>query len=494
MISPLWRSGRIFSLRTNMQGKIWAILGNFVSIAGILGAEVTDGLWNGKPWEREALSEGVEKSDPAALAEWAYCTREGWGGLKYDEGKIFRFAERAAEGGSLLGDAILGRCYLQSDGVEKDENRALELARKSAEGGHPLGFNGIGHIHFSGQAGLPRNLEKGIEMWDKAIEGGCVISRENRFLFGYHKLGSDEVIKETVTVLRDFQGMGAARMVLTLLNKGTRSSLLDAEIQKLALDRIKSAVAAGHLDSMTALGVHYTYQDRDIDGLPLILRGAAQPDSHRSGVAFHYALGLSDSRRGSSVGQDATIYRLAREAFGAGNETRFVAQWTANSYLIPWEEKPVQPELASPAIEILKITPDRDSREAIGRFYGTPENNSHYDPKRAAANLIYSIRVRPQMLEFLARVQVEGEPENLDLVRGYAALQQALKAQRNTSKWLSKSKPLVEKKMSPEQLEEAAQLIEEGYPTGPKFQDEAIAALKEYGDLPQEVAPKNPGR
>ena len=40
--------------------------------------EISDGLWNGKPWEKAELEEAVAFGDAQALAEWAYWSRVAW--------------------------------------------------------------------------------------------------------------------------------------------------------------------------------------------------------------------------------------------------------------------------------------------------------------------------------------------------------------------------------------------------------------------------------
>ncbi|YCM42295.1 tetratricopeptide repeat protein [Verrucomicrobiaceae bacterium 227] len=453
-----------------------------------LGTGFPDGLWNGKPWATEKILEGVEKEDPQALAEWAYCSRDGWGGIKVDEEQIFKHAERSAQTGNDLGAAILARCYLKGKGVAKDEKMGLEITMTAAEKGHPLALNNLANYHLLGRAGLKVDLEQSLIYRDQAIEGGCVLARENRFFLGYQKSGGvtmdqAEVIQEAVAVLQEGNGLMAASLILRLQNDQIKSPLLTAKVMALALKRIQAAVEMGHTKSMSTLGVYYTHHNRENEGIPLILRGAQKPDLYSSTIAFRYSIGTEDSKRAGSMAQNTTIYRLAREAFNEGSRLESVTRSFANSHLYWWEGIPIQPDTAEPAIQLLRKTKSRYNRLTIGRFYSTSKNNSFYDVKRGTTNNIYAAADYPSALELLSQNLLLGKPENIDRVRGYAALTRGL--EKFPTKWLRESKEPVEKKMSPEQLAESAELIKRGYPHAEEFQREAIARLIELGDLPE---------
>ena len=457
--------------------------------------EISDGLWNGKPWEKAELEEAVAFGDAQALAEWAYWSRVAWGGVKPDQKKLFLYATRSAALGNPMGQAILARCYLEGEGVAKDEEGGLKLAHQAAEAGHPLGLKNLANCHFGGQAGLEIDLKKGNGFEQEAMDGGCVIARENcvrRIFYGFdgHVRNKKSAFQMAIPILMEKHSNVAAEFILQYAGERAFQNPAQEELIKKAEERLMMGVKVKHLNSMVALGRYYSQVGRADEGMPLILEAAQNPHFFASTVAHDFAIGEYNLRRAGTIGETPTIYRLARESYSKGNRHFRVLDSVAKSYLYPWENHEVQPEKAKPIIDALAETQSAPAHVLYGVFFCMQKNNRYFDRKRGHAHFFYSASKRGGALYGLVQDLAPSDAlEKGDIVSAYAANYAAIRRNQGSdrSKLMALQKR-IEKLLSPEQMKEAKDLIKRGYPLKEEFQKAAIETLKEYGDLPPDAA------
>ncbi|MGJ8695821.1 MAG: tetratricopeptide repeat protein [Verrucomicrobiaceae bacterium] len=459
-------------------------------VGGGAWGEVRDGLWNGKPLSEEVVMEGVRTGDAEALAEWAYWARVGWGGVGPDEGAVFFAAARSAAMGSAYGKAILSRCYLVGQGVGKDEVRGLALARESAEAGHPLGMKNLANCYLAGAGGLEADFEKGLALTEEAAGLGCVVARENLMKAHFYgkwgmKVDQAEGVRRAVEIVRDGQGIEAAFLIARYHRDNRRDRRLTEEVLMQVWRRIERSSDAGGVEAMARMGRYLCETERDEEGVPLILKAAGKPHHFASAIAFDYASGGTFSRGAGTVGEYATVYRFARDAYESGNEHENILASLAESFFHQWGEGEPSAVKAEPFVRKLAVKKGRRADEMLGRLYVLPGANPFRDQARGVAHLVLGVRRNSGIVDALIEAHLTGPEEERDLVRGYAlaARQGFLRglsvARRKEMEALGEA---AKEKMTPEEITEAEGLMRRNFPLAEEFQKEAAKFLERYAE------------
>lgn len=453
-------------------------------------AEISDGTWNGKSWERSKLDAGIAQGDSEALAEWAYCSRVGWLGVTYDEVQIFDRAREAAKAGNAYGMAILSRCYLIGMGTKKRPELGLKFARASAAAGHPLGLKNLANCHYEGLGGVPVDLEKATELTDEAISKGCVIAAQNRAMHFYKGLFGTQKDEEKgwrmiLDNFRDSQSYLAATQIASAIHNDPQGKRVPLDLQPKVIERIRAAYECGVPKSGSILGRHLCLAGDGNQGIPMIIEACESSDPWTHELAIDFSRGTWLSENAGSVSDYSTIFRLAREAVTLGSDSTFAIRWAADSYLFKWNKEPISPEKAEPFVLKLARRGHSESHQKLGRLYLAKLPNKIRDERRGVAHLVYASTSSTLALHHLAEVFVLGHTDTPDFVRGFAAATATVERSKGIPQ--DKARRLLEKardKLTKEQLIEAEKLIEAGYPTADEFRRPAFITLEEYGDLP----------
>jgi len=172
----------------------------------------------------------IDNNEPLGYNVLAYCYQYGKG-VDVDINKVFEYANKEIEGGVAYGYAILGDLYYgKYEEIERDEEKMFENYKAYCElATENISYSyycGLAECYFSG-TGTPKNIDKGIEWFDKASAN---------------------------------DNPQAAVVLAHLYYVGTLSSFDGIEVEKdynKAISYFEKADELGHIDSSWVLG--YTY-------------------------------------------------------------------------------------------------------------------------------------------------------------------------------------------------------------------------------------------
>jgi TPR repeat protein len=118
----------------------------------------------------EYYRQAAEKNHPDALAGLGSAYGLGQGVDQKDEQAAAGYFRRAAELGSAVGQMNLGTMLISGQSVEKNTEEGLRLATKAAEQGLLKAQVYLGELYLTGDAGVPRDYEKALLWFRKAVE------------------------------------------------------------------------------------------------------------------------------------------------------------------------------------------------------------------------------------------------------------------------------------------------------------------------------------
>ncbi len=435
--------------------------------------------------------EGLEKEDPEALAEWAFWSRNGWGGVQNDHDLIFERASRSAGAGNAYGMAILSRCYGRGEGVAINNAKALEFAEMAVAAGHPLGLKNLANCYKEPQAEGHPDIKKSRALERKAAAEGSINAKTNEMLsvlLGLNGGTKNEKkgLQMAVNLLKEHQCLGSAVQLAYKYYNTPNLPLFDEEVVRLMYERLESASQCGLPRPMVILGRQYCVDGRGRVGVPMIIQAARMDDSYAKRIMLMVAEGDRLGRKAGAVGSWTTIFRLAREANRDGDTTSTVLRRVVDSYLFSsGMGKAREADKALPYLKILVERGDVKARSQFGMVYYSPKKNPAYDKRRGVAHFEYAEWNSVNMLHGLGVSYLNGVEEDRDYIKAFAVFTYLKnKREGGPAKKIAKSLKNAADKLSPEDRIAAEDLIRRGYPLAEEFQREAIKVLKEYGDIP----------
>lgn len=450
---------------------------------------VRDGAWNGKPWDREELDTGVREGDPEALAEYAYCSREGMNQVPYDAGRIFECASRSAAAGNAYGAAVASRCHLIGIGTEKNPQRGYELARESADAGHPLGMKNLANCLFYGD-GTAADIKQAHRLNKRAIRLGCAIAGNNHANHQYdgsYGLPRDREkgIALSIENFREYRTLITALNLISRFVDDPEGEVYPLDLQKDVEARVREAHECGVPGTTIKLAKHLCMVGRGNEGVPLLIESCESSEAEAHELAADFAAGNSVAK---TAGDRATISHLRREAVDLGCDSESVLNWVMDSYLYKYTDEPVAPEKALIHAQRLQEKGSAPPPHTMGRIFFSKQDSPVRDKRRGMAHYVYFSPESRNCAPFLAEALVSGRPEDHDYVHGYAAAVFALEhGMRSSDYYLKSLKERARKELDDAQFEEATDLIERGYPGADEFRRPAFEILKDYGDLPEDA-------
>ena len=138
-----------------------------------------------------AMQKAAAKGDAAAMADVAYLSRYCRGGVKYDPKLIYEYSRKSAKAGNAFGMSGLSYCYMQGCGVDADDKEAYRWAKKSADLKHPCGLYRLGVCYGMGY-GVSIDRKRMVELYEEADEMESVNARIGLFVAHYHGDGVEQ--------------------------------------------------------------------------------------------------------------------------------------------------------------------------------------------------------------------------------------------------------------------------------------------------------------
>lgn len=147
---------------------------NFVKAFFYLGQMYEEGLGTSKDYNKAAkwYRKGAEAGNAWAMNSLGECYHEG-AGVARDYNEAVEWFRKAVRAGDDWAMTNLGYCYEHGEGVARDYNKAAELFKKGAEAGNSWAINDLGNCYYYGRGGVPKNVEKAVELYKRAEALGC---------------------------------------------------------------------------------------------------------------------------------------------------------------------------------------------------------------------------------------------------------------------------------------------------------------------------------
>lgn len=175
----LYRDGKFVPQNQELAYKLWVKGGNAGSgpCSRMAGVCCRDGVGTQKNYEKsmqwfmQAAQQG--ESDCAMLAGMEFLQGTA---IQKNYNKALSFFLKAAELGNMAGFYYAGYVYESPDFADRDLNLAYQYYSAAADGGYPDALAAKGSFHLDGAGGAEKNEELGMELLEKAFDGGSAIA------------------------------------------------------------------------------------------------------------------------------------------------------------------------------------------------------------------------------------------------------------------------------------------------------------------------------
>lgn len=173
------------------------------------------GTKNTSEKERQAQADFIGRmekladTDGEAARAMAISYAKGWGVAK-DDGKMFCYALKGAEGGDSQSMAIAGNCLLTGAGTTVNYTKALELFKKSADAGSTSANFCLGLMYDEGK-GVPASEAEAIKYYSRAARMGNADAMNNLGSLYWNAKGN---LKNPFKAMENFEAAAAKGMPL----------------------------------------------------------------------------------------------------------------------------------------------------------------------------------------------------------------------------------------------------------------------------------------
>jgi len=156
-----------------------------------------------KLFDEGKTEDAAELGHPKAQGVMACLCHHGAGGRIQDHVQSVFWAKKAAAGGDLMGQLMLGQAYVSAiGGLPRNHALALEWFTKAAEQGCEISMPMIGHMYKKGGHGVTKSLETAFSWYQKAAEKGVRVGQFELGMCYYEGCG---VTKSLLTARHWFQ-------------------------------------------------------------------------------------------------------------------------------------------------------------------------------------------------------------------------------------------------------------------------------------------------
>ena len=137
----------------------------------------------------EFYNEALNNPDTLLMLGRCYLNGDG---VRKDTGEAVKCFRKAAEQGNAEAQRLLGECYAKGDGVEKNMEEAVRWYRKAAEQGHAAAQFKLGDCYFFGE-GVVQDKQEAVKWWRKTAEQGDAAAQYN---LGICYINGDGVVQD----------------------------------------------------------------------------------------------------------------------------------------------------------------------------------------------------------------------------------------------------------------------------------------------------------
>lgn len=115
-------------------------------------------------------------------------------GVNVDDSKAFDYFKKSSDLGDKEGRCWLGFCYEKGVGVLRDKEKAVELYQQAEQMGSITAAGFLGTMYAQGAAGLPRNMDKAVQLWTLAGNNGKTSAMRNLIKYYQSKKNGEQVL------------------------------------------------------------------------------------------------------------------------------------------------------------------------------------------------------------------------------------------------------------------------------------------------------------
>jgi hypothetical protein len=457
-----------------------------------------------------AMKKAAAKGDPAAMADVAYLSRYCRGGVKHDRKLIYEYSRKSAKAGNAFGMSGLSYCYMQGCGVDADDEEAYRWAKKAADLKHPCGIFRLGCCYEQGH-GVAIDRKLMLELYEEADDMGSVNARYAQLCTYYHGIGveqdRDKALDMANELVREYDWLYAASNIVA--DYGREKAGRQAFDSALAC--LSRHAALGHPHAVRILA-HYQRDNGMLDDesfLQRIIETARQCDRNSYGNLSAY---VEDREyRGYDLPVYATegTYRdlgILLVARGLNIHTNTGDAWRViDAHANGGDVFPRNLEAAREIAQWWVLTGRESNKSRIGPYFfhlqmafiyqkGVSHKVKGFEREDlAVAHAMYGCSTDVACMRWLQYFHRGYFPGfHRDIAKAYvtAKLAHEMKDDYTIKENIVKR---IEVQLKEADWKEIKRLQDEGYPTAPKFREEARKLILESGfKLPEENPASGP--
>ncbi|MEP2776748.1 MAG: hypothetical protein ABJQ29_11170 [Luteolibacter sp.] len=439
-----------------------------------------------------SLKTAAEKSDSAAMAEYAYHSLICLGDVPYDQNLIFRYFTQSAANGNIEGIAGLAHCYRFSIGTVMDRKKSREYAQKAHDAGHPFGTKVLASLALSGEMdGGERDWDTWVKLTQEAAETGCTSARYNLALIYHDGIDGVPDKEEGIRRLRELHDARIFPLATTwLLNNLGRQPVAerDAELYRECYDLTHHYAELGEPDALYKLGRCHQRAGDEQTALAYFFESAHRGSSQAWELLWHFRDTRDSSRGFRSTQRDRG--NLGKRAYETGSRLPTVVTQAGEEYMRHFKRPETQALMPILEKDLLRslATGDCNAHDVLGMLYERADpklSPELYRPDLAIAHFTYHSNhgsvALSSMASALAFPLYGKKASEEDLARAMVAGEVA--AKNGSSKWKGPWGQSLKKKITPAIRKRYEILKADGYPDSDKYREEARAILVAEGHL-----------
>lgn len=451
---------------------LWTLAGPLQAKPDHGASAIPESIWwqTGGEMSIHALEKKAAVGDARAKAQLAsriLMTREE----PYDADRVFRLFSESAKAGDALGNCGLAWCYAEGRGCPVDETLQFRHAKAAAETGFHHGAYQLGLCYWSG-AGVEKDRKRAGELFRQAIVAGSPWAKRWLALGDYDKPAGR---KAAIAALEE---LAATDFPPAIFDVGRLA--LSGRDARTSIEEIGRSARMGFVYAMAEYGNRLIKEKRVVEGADWLLEASERGNPYGTGELGKLVyFGYMDE---GITGTRAASFRLLDDSLNHGSLDPDVAAKLAFHYCFGQGTKMDHAK----AIAMIRRAWENFDRQGLGNYTHLSLSSSkiYSDVKPPyqdlAKSIAYARYCRYYDADSVGRVawlySLAGKDQPNDPVRAWAAV---LTGQNHNfkSNTLAQAVKNLGGKLTPEQLQQAEALSEEGFPIKLQFRQGAAREL-----------------